>query len=288
MITRGRVLQPGRLRKSLWLAGVVFFSVIMLLPIAWMVSTSLKSQPQLRQVLGTPRGPMEHFVDLPLHPENYADAWSALPFGRFVWNSVFIAVLAIGGELLSASLAAYGFARFNLRGRRWLFGLLLATLMIPPVVMMVPIFLIWTRLGLVGTFDPLVLASLLGGGGLYVFIFHQFFKTLPQELEEAARIDGASHARIFFRIILPQSLPIMMVVFLISFQAHWNDFLGPLLYLDRQEQYTMTLGLRYFQANYLGQELRWHWLMAITTVMALPTVVIFLLTQRTFFARGRP
>jgi multiple sugar transport system permease protein len=283
----GRVLKPGRVRKALWMALVVLFSSVMLVPIAWMVSTSLKSPGQLRQVLATPAGALRHFIDLPLHLENYPDAWQALPFWRFVLNSLFVAALAIGGELLSASLAAYGFARLRFRGRRVLFGVLLATLMIPPVVMIVPVFLIWTRLGLVGTFDPLVLSGLLGGGGLYVFILHQFFKTLPPELEEAARLDGASHGRIFFRIIVPQCIPVFLVVFLISFQAHWNDYLGPLLYLEHQEQYTMTLGLQYFQKNYLGRQLRWHWLMAITTLMALPTVLIFLLTQRSFFVSGR-
>jgi multiple sugar transport system permease protein len=280
-------MQPGRIGKGIWLGGVILFAAVMLLPVLWMVSTSLKSQPQLRAVMDSPAGAAEHFVDLPLHWRNYPEAWRALPFGRFLLNSVFIGLLAIVGEVVAAALAAYGLARFSFPGRKALMGFLLATLMIPPVVMMVPIFLIWQELGLVGAFDPLVLGALLGGGSLHVFILHQFMKTLPPELEEAARLDGASHGRIFARIILPQCTPVVLVICLISFQAHWNDFLGPLLYLNSPDQFTMTLGLHYFQANYLGQEPKWHWLMAITTLMAIPTVLIFLVTQRSFFA-GKP
>ena len=281
--TAGHVLEPRGVQRGVWYAAVVVVGVAMLVPIVWMVSTSLKTPAQIDAIRATPAGSVRHFVELPLHEENYPDAWTALPFGRFLGNSVYLAVLAIVGEVLSAALAAYGFARFDFRGRKVLMGLLLATLMIPPVVLIVPVFLIWRQAGLVGTFDPLVLGSLLGGGALYVFIIHQFFKTLPKELEEAARLDGASHVRIFFQMILPISVPVLLVVVLISFQAHWNDFLGPLLYLNDQDQFTMTLGLHFFQGAYMGAAPQWHWLMAITTLMAIPTVVIFFLTQRSFF-----
>ncbi len=281
--TTGRVIQPEGLRKHLWYAAVVVFATLMLVPIVWMVSTSLKSPADLNRITARGASSLENFITWPLRWDNYADAWSALPFWRFLANSVYLAVLAIVGEVLSASLAAYAFARFEFPGKRILFGLLLATLMIPPIVMIVPVFLIWRQIGLVGTFDPLVLGSLAGGGALYVFIIHQFFKTLPRELEEAARIDGASHGRVFFRMILPISLPVLLVVVLISFQGHWNDFLGPLLYLNRQEQFTMTVGLHFFQGSYMGQAPKWHWLMAITTLMAVPTAILFFLTQRSFF-----
>ena len=191
----------------------------------------------------------------------------------------------MGGEVLAAALVAYGFSRFEFRARRVLFGMLLSTLMIPGIVMMIPIFLIWRKLGLVGTFDPLVIASFLGGGALYVFIIHQFLKTLPRELEDAARLDGASYGGIFFRIIVPLSTPALLVVALISFQGHWNDFLGPLLYLNEQDRYTLTIGLHFFQGSYMGEAPKWHWMMAVTTVMAVPTVVLFFLTQRAFFRR---
>jgi len=279
--TAGRVISPAGARRAVWYAAVVAGGAVLLVPVLWMVSTSLKAPSEL---FATP----PKLLSLPLRWGNYADAWRAVPFGRFLLNSVFVTALAVGGQVLASALAAYGFARFGFPGRRWLFGALLATLMLPGIVMMVPVFLIWRKLGLVGTFDPLVLGSLLGGGALYVFILHQFLRTLPRELEEAARLDGASHARVFFGIILPQARPALLVVALIAFQSQWNDFLGPLLYLNDVDHYTMTMGLHFFQGAFMGEAPKWHWMMAMTALMAVPTVAIFLFTQRSFFEALRP
>ncbi len=268
-------------RRGLWYGAVAAGALMMLVPLLWMVSTSLKAG---EDVMAIP----PQAVSWPLRFRNYVDAWRAAPFGRFLLNTLFVAVLATGGQTLSAALTAYGFARFRFPGRGPLFGVLLATLLLPGVVLIVPVFLLWRAFGLVGTFDPLVLGALLGGGALQVFILRQFFRTLPRELEEAARLDGASHARVFFRMILPLSVPAMLVVVLITFQAHWNDFLGPLLYLNREAQYTMTIGLRYFEGTFMGEAPKWHWMMAVTTLMAVPTVLIFLITQRSFFRRAAP
>ncbi len=269
-------LRPRGLGAWLWYLAVVVGGMVMLVPILWMVSTSLKSPEDLRAVPPVP-------LSWPLRWENYARAWSALPFGRFVLNTAFVAGLASAGQVLTSLLVAYGFARFRFRGRGVLFGVLIATLMIPATVMMVPVFLIWRTIGLVGTYDPLVLGALLGGSPLLVFIAHQFFKTLPRELEEAAWLDGASHARTFFQFILPTARPMVLVLGLIAFQTHWNDFLGPLLYLNRLEDYTLTLGVHFFQGSTMGEAPKWHWMMAITVVMSLPTVAIFFITQRAFF-----
>jgi len=277
----GRVLQPRGVKRRVWYGAVVAGACVMILPIFWMVSTSLKSPEDLFSI--PPK-----LLSLPLRWRNYLDAWVALPFWRYLVNTLFVTALAMAGEVLTAGLVAYGFARFDFPGKKTLFGVLLSTLMIPGIVLMVPVFLIWRRFGLVGTFDPLVLGSVLGGGALFVFIYHQFFKTLPKELEEAARLDGASHGRVFFSIILPMAKPVFLVIALISFQGHWNDFLGPLLYLNDPRQYTMTMGLHFFQGAFMGEAPKWHWMMAITTLMAAPTVVIFLLTQRSFFRQGRP
>jgi len=274
--TTGRVISPRGPRRWFWQAAVAAGGLVMILPIAWMVATSLADGEELRKI--PPR-----MVPYPLHPSNYADAWKALPFWRFLFNSLFVVALAAGGQVLASALVAYGFARFRFPGRRALFGVLLGTLMIPGIVMMIPLFLIWRRLGLVGTFDPLVLGPMLGGSALMVFIVHQFLKTLPRELEEAARLDGASHGRIFFSIIAPLARPVWLVIALISFQGHWNDFLGPLLYLNDMDQYTMTLGLHFFQGSFMGEAPKWHWMMAVTTLMAIPTVAIFLIAQRSFF-----
>jgi ABC-type sugar transport system permease subunit len=273
-------MAPRGARRRVWIGVVVIGAAVMLAPILWMISTSLKSAGDLFSA------PPE-LLSLPLRWGNYPDAWRALPFGRFLVNTLLLTGLAMGGEVLMALLVAYGFARFRFPGRRLLFGVLLSTMLVPGMVMMIPVFLIWRKLGLVGTFDPLVLGCVLGGPALFVFIAHQFLRTLPSELEEAARLDGASHARVFFSIILPLTGPVLLVLSLISFQSHWNDFLGPLLYLNRMEQYTMTLGLHFFQGAYMGEAPKWHWMMAMTTMMAVPTVVLFALTQRVIFSRTR-
>ncbi len=242
--TSGRVITPRGPRRWAWLGLVVLGGLIMLVPIVWMVSTSLKGPADLFAVppkLLSPR----------LNWRNYADAWGSLPFWRFLFNTLFIAGLALAGQILSSGLVAYGFSRFRFPGRRALFGVLISTLLIPGIVMMIPVFLIWRKLGLVGTFDPLVIGSLFGGSALFVFILHQFLKTIPQELEDAARLDGAGPARVYFRIIAPLSKPVLLVVALIAFQSHWNDFLGPLLYLNHMDQFTMTMGLHFFQGSFM-------------------------------------
>lgn len=266
-------------RRS-WYTIVVLGGFVMLIPILWMVATSLKSSAD---VFAMP----PKLLSFPLQWRNYLDAWLALPFWRFLFNTVFISALAVVGEVFGSALVAYGFSRFNFPGRRILFAVLLSTLMIPTIVTIIPMFLIWRSLGLIGTFDPLVLGSFLSGSALFVFISYQFFKTLPGELEEAARLDGASHARTFFQIIVPLAKPVLFVNVLISFQAHWNDFLRPLLYLNRMDHYTMTMGLQFFQGAFMGEAPMWHWMMAITTLMAIPTVLIFFLAQRTIFEAFR-
>jgi len=280
MKTHARVVVARGPRKWVWYAAVLGGAVVMLVPIVWMVATSL--QPSEALLAGAPR-----WRPVPPQWHNYADAWRALPFTRFLLNTLFVCTLAIVGQVLASAMVAWGFARFEFPGRRVLFALLLSMLMIPGSVLIVPVFLIWRKLGLVGTFDPLVTGAALGGSALFVFILHQFFRTLPRELSEAARLDGASHARIFFQMALPNAAPALLVVAMIAFQSHWNDFLGPLLYLNRMEQYTLTMGLHFFQGSFMAEAPKWHWMMAITTLMAVPTVVIFLIVQRSFFRTGR-
>ncbi len=279
--TAGRVISPRGPGRWAWYGLVVAGGLVMTGPILWMVATSLSS-PQ--DILAAP----PRILGGGLRWGNYPEAWQALPFWRFLFNTLFLTGLAILGEVVVSALVAYGFSRFDFPGRRALFGVLLSTLMIPGIVMMIPVFLIWRKLGLVGTFDPLVLGSLFGGSAMFVFIIHQFLKTLPRELEDAARLDGASPARVFSSIIVPLSGPLLLVVGLISFQAHWNDFLGPLLYLNEMDRFTLTLGLHFFQGSFMGEAPKWHWMMAITTLMAVPTVAIFFFTQRAFFTAGRP
>jgi len=275
------VTRPRGLHRLGWYLLVALGGLVSLVPILWMVSTSLKSPADLFAMPPEP-------ISWPLQWRNYLDAWRALPFTRFLFNTLFIVGLAVAAEVVMSAIVGYGFARFRFPGKRLAFAAMVSTMLIPGMVMMIPVFLIWRTAGLVGRFDPLVLTGLFGGTALFIFIAHQFFRTLPVELEEAARIDGAGHGRIFCQIMLPLARPVLMVIALISFQTHWNDFLGPLLYLNELDQYTLTLGLHFFQGAFMGEAPRWHWMMAMTTLMAVPTVVLFLLTQRAIFGPRRP
>ena len=252
-------------------AGAVFF----LVPFVWMVITSLKGPEQAYQLTLGLR-PAE------LRWENYRDAWAALPFTRFLFNTLFITVTATIGQVFSATLVAYGFARFRFPGRRVLFVILLSTMMIPSVVTLVPTFLLWRWVGLIDTFDPLMLGSWFGGNAFFIFLARQFFMGIPVELEEAARLEGASAVRVYWHIMLPLAKPLMLAMVLIAFVAQWNDFLGPLVFLNDFDRYTMTLGLRFFEGSFMGEAPKWHWMMAMTTLMAVPVLLIFFVAQRHF------
>lgn len=256
---------------ALLLGGALFFIV----PFLWMLVTSVRGPEELYQLK----------LDLrpaKIHLENYRDAWNALPFTRFVLNTLFVAVTATVAQVISATVVAYGFARFRFPGRQVLFVILLSTMMIPPVVTLVPIFLLWRWLGLIDTFDPLILASWFGGSAFYIFLARQFFMTIPRELEEAARLEGASALRIYASIMLPLARPLVLAIVLISFVSHWNDFLGPLIFINDFEKYTMTLGLRFFEGSFMGEAPKWHWMMAMTTLMAAPMLLIFFVAQKRF------
>ncbi|HRL13019.1 MAG TPA: carbohydrate ABC transporter permease, partial [Aggregatilineales bacterium] len=204
-------------------------AAIVLFPFFWMLSTSLKTPDQLftREI---------NFIPSPAAPSNYLEVWDALSginprmtFARIMGNTLFITVLAMFGEIFSASIVAYGFSRFRWKGRDTLFAIMLATVMIPGIVTRVPGFLIWRELGLLDSYDPLTWPSLFAWGPLYVFLMRQFFMTIPREIEEAAVIDGANIVQIYWHIMLPLIRPILLAIAVLSFQGNWNNFQGPLL-----------------------------------------------------------
>jgi multiple sugar transport system permease protein len=212
--------------------------------------------------------------------ENFALAIRAMKyFPRYLGNTLLLCFLTVLGTVLSSALAAYGFARIQWRGRDTLFLLALATMMVPFPVVMVPIYNLFRALGWIGTFKPLWVGSFCAGA-FNVFLLRQFFLTIPRDLSEAARIDGCSEWRIFWQIVLPLSRPALTVVGLFQFMGTWNDFLGPLIYLTKQEDFTLALGLQFFQSQHGGTE--WHYLMAASTLIALPIVILFFFTQKTF------
>ncbi|MBM4041350.1 MAG: carbohydrate ABC transporter permease [Planctomycetes bacterium] len=197
----------------------------------------------------------------------------------YLRNTLIVAVLGVIGTVLSSSLAAYGFARIAWRGRDALFLVALSTMMVPFAVTMVPLYGVFRTLGWIGTLKPLWVPAFFGSA-FNIFLLRQFFRTIPSDLSDAARIDGCSEFGIFWRIILPLSRPALAVVALFHFMWAWNDFMGPLIFLTKQETYTLSLGLQFYQSQHGGSE--WHFLMAASTLMILPIVVLFFFTQRTF------
>ncbi|HHX38778.1 MAG TPA: carbohydrate ABC transporter permease [Armatimonadetes bacterium] len=250
-------------------------SAIFSIPFVWTVSTALKTK---EQVFAVP--PV--WIPNPVQWENFRRAWTELPFPTFVFNTVLITLISVVGQVASASLVAYGFARFRFKGRTFLFYLLLSTMMLPAQVTMIPVFLIWRSLGLIDTFAPMTVPAFFGGGAFTVFLLRQFFMTVPKELDEAAMIDGCSYFGIWWRILLPLSRPALVTVTLFSFLAHWDDFMGPLIYLNSMEKYTVSIGLRMFQ-DMFGTEL--ELLMAASLIHILPTIVLFFIGQR-YFIKG--
>lgn len=248
-----------------------------LVPFLWMISTSLKSTDQLFAF--PPR-----WLPDPAVWSNYLEAWQALPFHLMLFNSLFVTGLAMVGELASASLVAYGFARFPFPGRNILFLLMLSTMMLPWVVTLIPSFLIWRQLNVVNSFDPLTVGSLFAWGPVYVFLLRQFFLSVAREIEEAAIVDGANVLQRFWYVMLPLVRPALLAIGVLSFQGNWNNFRSALIYLNHPiERFTLPLGLQFFQATLTaGEAPRWHYMMAMSTLMALPILGLFFLAQRHF------
>jgi multiple sugar transport system permease protein len=218
------------------------------------------------------------WIPHPFDFKNYPDAMNFEPFFHYMLNTVFYGVMSVIGTILSSSVVAYGFARIKWPERNFLFILMLATLMLPFQVTMIPLFILFKTLGWVGSFAPLIVPTFFGSA-FNIFLLRQFFMTIPTSLSEAAYMDGASEFTIFWRIILPLAKPALATVALFQFIYAWNDFLGPLIYLNGQSLYTISLGLETYVSSYGTQ---WGLLMAAATVATLPIVVLFFLAQKTF------
>lgn len=246
---------------------------VFILPFLWMLSTALKPNAD---VLAYP----PDFIPSSFEWHNFTDAWNALPFNRFLVNTIIITAAAVAGNLVSCVLPAYAFARLRAPGRSAMFALMLATMMIPFEVTLVPTFVMFSKLGMVNTFWPLILPAWFGSA-FFIFLLRQFFTTIPRELDDAARIDGAGHVRILWSILLPQIRPAIATVAVFSFIGSWNNLLGPLIYLRDQDKYTLALGLSLFQGTYATQ---YNQMMAVALITLLPIIVVFFLAQRTFIS----
>ena len=258
-------------KKMLSYVLMTVIGIILIIPLLWMVFTSLK--------------PMEEIVRYPptFFPEkivweNYLDTIAAFPFWRYARNTLFITVLVVIGNVLSNSFIAYGFAKLDFPGKKLMFALVLSTMMIPGFVTMIPQYVLFSKIGWVGTYLPLIVPSFFGNA-FNIFLMRQFYLSINNELIEAAEIDGANHLYIWSHLMLPLTKPALITIAINSFNAAWNDFLGPLLYIQDQEKYTLQIGLQVFQNQATTQ---WNYLMAGATLVLIPTILLFFFAQRYF------
>lgn len=259
-----------------WRHGLlVVLSVVMLVPLAWVISTSFKASG--REFVFPPQ-----WIPSPLEWQNYPAAFNTVPFALYFRNSVIISGAATLGSVLTASWAAFSFARLRFPGRDVFFGIALSTMMVPYVVTLIPTFIIFRELNWINTFLPLIVPSWLGGGGFNIFLLRQFYKTLPRELDDAARVDGANEFWIWAHIVTPLSKPALATVAMLAFIFHWNDFLAPLIYLNSPNNFTLSLGLASFQNQYGGL---YNLMMAAAVMMIFPVIVVFFTGLR-FFMQG--
>ena len=268
---RRRELSAKVLRWTL----LVVLGFIMMAPFLWLLTTSLKAEYQV--FLYPPQ-----WIPNPVMWSNYGDVLTKVPFMVWFANTLKVTGLSLLGTLLSATCVAYGFARVQFRGKDFWFMILVATMMLPQVVTMIPTFILFSELGWIDTFLPMVVPAWFGGTPFYIFLIRQYMTTLPVDLEEAASIDGASSLMVFVRIIVPLCKPVLGTVGIFSFIANWNDFMRPMLYLNSPEKKTMAVGLRYFQSQW-GTE--WGLMMAAAALMIAPVLVVYFATQR-YFVRG--
>ncbi|HBF35697.1 MAG TPA: sugar ABC transporter ATP-binding protein [Firmicutes bacterium] len=259
------------LSKPLIYIALIVGALFTVAPFIWLVRSSVMT---IQEIFSMPP------KWLPAVPQwhNYVDVFTTLPFGQFFINTTVIVILNVIGALLSNTIMAYAFARIPFRGRSIMYGLCLATLMLPATVTMIPLFIKWKYLGGLNTFAPLFVPAFFGNA-FYIFMLHQFFKTIPIEFDEAAFVDGASYPQIIAKIIVPVAKPALAVVAIFSFLNSWNDFMGPLLYLNDQAKFTLSLGLKMFLSMFRAE---WNTLMAAATLAVLPLVAIFFMAQRYF------
>ncbi|MFN8443651.1 MAG: carbohydrate ABC transporter permease [Caldilineaceae bacterium] len=266
-------------RLSLWLstAVVTLGAFLLMIPILWMLSTSLKEDGDVFLL------PLQ-WIPQPFVWSNYPAALTFQPFFRYFWNSVQVTSLCVMGATITASLVAYAFARLRAPGKDILFAILLSTLMLPGEVTLVPVYLIFRSLGWLDTYAPLIIPSWLGGSAFYIFLLRQFFMTLPTELDDAAKIDGANYLSVYWRILMPLAKPALASVAVFAFFANWSNFQAPLIYLTTIEKFTIPVGLRLYMST-IGNNMHWNYLMAATIVSIIPPVLIFFVSQR-FFVEG--
>jgi multiple sugar transport system permease protein len=265
--------------------AVIVYTVLILglipslLPLIWLIRSAFMGDQQIFT------SPPEWIPD-PWQPQNFAQVFETVPFGRYLLNTIIVEAGVMVGMIFSCSLGAFSFARMQWRGRNVVFALTISTLLLPYAVTIIPTFWMWQNLGAIDTFVPLIAPAFFGGAGMqgafYIFMLRQFFMNIPYSLDEAAYVDGASPWWVWWKVVMPLSRPAVMVVVVFTFVNTWKDFLGPLIYLNSQENYTLAVGLASFQGAYTGQ---WGLLMAGAAMVLLPVIVLFAFAQK-YFVQG--
>ena len=279
---KGRKPRLGRIIREVLFHGVLItLAAVFLTPLVWMVSSSLKPEGYVFEF--PPRLIAER-----IQWWNYGEAWAQFPFWNALKNTLTVTVGVMVGRLLTASITAYVFARLRFRGRNTLFMLVLSTMMIPYQVTLIPQYLLFRTLGWLDSIKPLIWPSWFGGGAYFIFLLRQFFMTIPRDYDDAARIDGCGTFGIFWRIVLPMSGPALGTVAIFTFMGGWNDFFGPIIYLNTQSKYTLAVAIRQWQRSTflsIGGYRAWRHIMAMCTILSLPPTLVYFFTQR-YFVQG--
>ncbi len=250
--------------------ALVIITLIYLLPFFWMIGTSLKPDNELMVF------PPRIFPESP-DWSNYIKALNKFPFFMYLKNTAIITVFNLIGVVLSSSFVAYGFSKIKWKGRDFFFAVMMSTVMLPGVVTMIPVFMIYKHLGWLDTFLPLIVPAFLGGGAMNVFLVRQFFNTIPNDILEAAKLDGAGDFRIFYKIMLPLSKPVLALISLFTFTGSWNNYMGPLIYITSETKYPLALGMPMFMSRY---GTFWNQAMAASALTILPTIIFFFFAQK--------
>ena len=278
-VSTKRSLSRRALLDQIWLIVLEIMMILLvisfLVPTLWMISSSLKVS---NEIFATP------ITWIPQDPQwsNYVRIFEVLPLMQFIYNTVFVVFFAVVGTVISSAFVAYAFARLRWPGRETWFALLLATIMLPEVITLVPRFVLFRNFGWIDTFLPLIIPYWTATTAIYVFLMRQFFRGIPMELEDAALIDGASRLRVLLQIILPLSKPVIATVAVFALIQHYNDFVNPLIYINSQDNWTLALAVRAYNDTYLSN---WELVFAASTVMLIPVVFLFMIAQR-YFVQG--
>lgn len=251
-------------------------ALVFAFPFLWMIATALKLPTDVYTI--PPK-----LIPETITWDNFIEGWQYADFTRYTWNTVIVTTLAVLGTVISAAIVAYGFARFKSRFSGLLFTIVLGTMMLPNQVLLIPTYILFSKIGWLDTLKPLIVPSFFGGGAFNIFLLRQFFRTIPKELDQAATIDGANSFQIFYKILLPAIRPALITVAVLSVAFHWNDFMNPLIYLNSDQNFTLALGLQFFQNSYGSSQVQM--LMAVSLITVIPLLILFFIGQK-YFVQG--